>query len=230
MVRWAIFTSQAVFPIYGDDVRDLVIIGAGGHGRELLDIVAAMNAAEPTWNFLGFLDDSNASAALVEKRGSSLLGPVAEIASLRCCYALGLGSPEVRRRVDGIAADAGGVAVDLRHPSAVVGGGNEFGDGCMFAAGAVVTTNVRLGRSVHLNVGASVSHDCVVGDYSILAPGARFAGNVRCGAGVDVGIGAVVRPGVTIGDGAVIGAGAAVVHDVEPGAVVVGVPARPLPN
>jgi sugar O-acyltransferase (sialic acid O-acetyltransferase NeuD family) len=217
-----------VFPIYGADVRDLVIIGAGGHGRELLDIVEAINGNEPTWRFLGFLDDGVVRSALVDARATTVLGRTDRLGDLRCAYTLGVGHPGVRQQVDRTAEAAGGRVVTLIHPAANVGAANRIGPGCVLAAGATVTTNVTLGRSVHLNVGASVSHDCVVGDYAILAPGARLAGGVTLGAGVDVGIGAVVRPGMTIGEGAVVGAGAAVVANVEAGAVVAGVPARRL--
>lgn len=207
-------------------LRDLVIIGAGGHGRELLDIVEAMNVEQPTWSFLGFLDDGVESVPLVAQRGGRILGPVDDFPGGGCAYALGIGSPRLRRTLDEMARGRGGEPIELKHPTAIVGGASRLGSGSVLAANSVVTTNVVLGRSVHLNVGCSVSHDCRLADYTILAPGVRFAGGVTTGVGVEVGIGAVVRPRTTIGDGAVIGAGAAVVADVEPGAVMAGVPAR----
>ena len=207
-------------------VTDLVIVGVGGHGRELLDVVEAVNSVTPTWNFIGFLDDNADHPTLAQARGARILGPVSELKALKCSYALGIGNPSTRLKLDQMAEDCGAQPADLRHPTAVVGGGATIGKGCVLAANVVVTTNVVLGRSVHINVASSVSHDCVLGDYTILAPGVRLAGGVRTGVGVDIGVGAVVRPQVNIGDGAIVGAGAAVIGDVEAGSVVAGVPAR----
>lgn len=209
-------------------MRDLVIVGAGGHGRELLDIVEAMNADRSRWNVLGFLAADDPHPERVAARGLEILGDTPTMERLACDYVVGIGHPPTRRRVDEKLQRAGGTPVSLRHPSAVVGGATTMGDGYVLAANAVVTTNVVLGRSVHVNVGSTVAHDCRLGDYTILAPGVHLAGAITTGEGVDIGVGASVRPGTTLGAGAVVGAGAAVVADVEPGAVVAGVPARRL--
>lgn len=209
-------------------MTDLVIVGAGGHAREILDTVEALNAEDPTYRLLGFIADQEKRPELAEARGVKILGGIDLLGKLDAVYAIGIGDLKARKRIDDLASDAGMEPATLVHPSAQVGGQVELGPGTYLAPGAVLTTNIRLGRHAHVNVGASISHDCVIGKWSLIGPGARVAGNVTLGNGVEIGIGAVVRPGVSIGDWALIGAGAAVVADVEAENVVAGVPAKPL--
>ena len=207
-------------------MSELVIVGAGGHGRETLDIVEAINAVEPTWAFAGFVDDGEIIADRLERRDASLLGTTEILANTNLHYVVGIGSPAVRAKLDEQLTAWGRTAATLIHPAATLASDNRISDGVLLAAGARVTTNVTLGRHVHLNVNAVVSHDCVVGDYTTLSPSSLVNGDVQIGTGVFLGTGAIITPGITVGDHAVIGAGAVVVNDVPPGVTVKGVPAR----
>ena len=207
-------------------MRELVIVGAGGHGRETLDIVEAINAVEPTWAFAGFVDDGEVIADRLERRDASLLGTTKILADTDPRYVIGIGSPAVRAKLDEQLTAWGRTAATLIHPAATVASDNRISDGVLLAAGARVTTNVTLGRHVHLNVNAVVSHDCVIGNYTTLSPGSLVNGDVQIGTGVFLGTGAIITPGITVGDHAVIGAGAVVVNDVPSGMTVKGVPAR----
>lgn len=205
-------------------MRELAIVGCGGHGRETLDVVEAINGVDRQWRFAGFVDDAPQHLDRVERRHATVIGPVESIRGTDLLYVIGIGSCEVRARIDHTLGSS--EAAVLVHPAATVASDNRLGPGTVVAAGARITTNVSLGRHVHLNVNAVVSHDCVVGDHTTLSPGVHVNGAVELGDRVFLGTGAIVLPGVRVGDDAVVGAGAVVTSDIAAGATVKGVPAR----
>lgn len=210
----------------------LVIIGAGGFGRETADVVEAVNATGdgPRWNLLGIVDDapSPVNLARLSERGIDHLGSVEDLLRdpARPHFLVGIGAPAARRSVAERLEAAGLRAATVIHPDASVGTECLIGDGTVVLAGARVTTNVRLGRHVHLNPNATVGHDTVLDDFVSLNPAASVCGDCVVGPGVLIGVGAAVLQQRRIGAGAVVGAAACVLHDVAPGAVVKGVPAR----
>ena len=128
-------------------------------------------------------------------------------------YVAGAAWPAVRRQI--------AVKMEQRHLT--------YNGGRVVFPGAQVSPNAKLGRHVHVNYNAVVSHGCVVGSFTTICPGAVLSGDVTVEPDVFIGAGAIViHGGITIGRGAVIGAGAVVVHNVPDGMTVAGVPARPL--
>ncbi len=204
-------------------MRDIVIVGAGGHGRETLDVIESMNREKSVWRFLGFVDDDPAPTFVAE---DLLLGPISAMRDIDASYVIAIGSPAVRAKVELVISTWRQPAARLVHASATIGHVVQIGDGVIVAAGARVTTNVSLGHHVHVNVNAVVSHDCIVGSHTSVSPGAHLNGAVVVGERVLIGAGAIVLPQVRIGDGATVGAGAVVTEDVADGRTVVGLPAK----
>lgn len=142
-------------------------------------------------------------------------------------YAVGIGIPHVKKRA--IECCKSGVKwMTVYHRSACVllDAGITYGDGCVFAPGAVLTTNIKIGNFVLFNLNCTVGHDARIGDYCSIMPGAAVGGNCTLGSCVMVGANAAILPGVKIGDRATVGAGAVVLRDVPAGHTIVGNPGR----
>lgn len=218
----------------------LVIVGAGGHGREVFDVVRAINDVEPTWEVRGFVADGGGDLDEIGALSVPYLGSINQLetgeastteaaaSGVAMRFVIGIGSGAVRRSIDERLTRAGWAPATVVHPSATIGARCELGPGTVITAGVRLTTNVRLGRHVHLNLNSTVSHDCVLGNFVTLSPGVNVTGHVRLEDGVECGTGAAILPGVTVGRDTRIGAGAVVTKDCPPGCTMVGVPARPL--
>ena len=203
-------------------MKPVVIIGTGGHAREVAEIVAAMLAAGRCGPLLGWLTDAREQHGQTVL-GLPVLGPPEWLHGQAAGAIIAIGDNAARQRIAGrISADW----LAAISPHAIVSPHASVGPGAMIFPGAVVGPLAAIGAHAILNVGASVSHDSVVGDWANLNPGARVAGNASVGAGASLGMGASIIQGRAIGAWAVIGAGAAVVRDIPGHVTAVGVPAR----
>jgi sugar O-acyltransferase (sialic acid O-acetyltransferase NeuD family) len=211
--------------------RSLVIFGCGGQGREIAGIamcIAEQSADGPT--VLGFVDDDPADENVerAEAMGLRVLGKSDYVQELPAGtgFVIGIADGTVRERLAADAELQGLIPLTLVHPTATVGPACRLGPGTVLWAGARLTTNVVLGRQVHVNQSVTIGHDTVAADFATINPSAAVSGSVRLGRRCLIGAGSVVLQGRSVGDDAIVGASACVTRDVEAGTVVKGVPAR----
>jgi sugar O-acyltransferase (sialic acid O-acetyltransferase NeuD family) len=204
--------------------RPVIVLGAGGHARVVLDLLAARGV-----DVVGFVaaDDQPDQVLGHARLGTDDVLLDYDVERVRLANGLGsTGSADGRQRLFDRWKDRGFRFEVLVHPAATVSAGASLGAGTQVMAGAVVQVGTRTGENVIVNTHASIDHDCTIESHVHVAPGATLSGDVRIGAGAHVGAGAVILQGVSVGSRAIVGAGAVVIEDVPDHATVVGVPAK----
>jgi sugar O-acyltransferase (sialic acid O-acetyltransferase NeuD family) len=192
----------------------VIIIGAGGHAGVLLDALRLLSC-----NVLGFIDPAFAKGAQ-GPGGIAVLGGDEVLqgfsaSDVQLVNGVGSIGPTVSR--DGVFKRGKGAGFSFArvvHPSAIVSSSVILGEGVQIMAGCVVQTGAQIGANSIINTSASVDHDCRIGETVHIAPGVTLSGNVSVGDRTHIGTGAVVIQGISIGADSLIAAGAVVYRDV----------------
>jgi sugar O-acyltransferase (sialic acid O-acetyltransferase NeuD family) len=205
---------------------ETLIIGAGGHGKVVLDILLAGGKHRP----IGFVD-ADPKLAGTRVGGLPVFGGIHLLNKLKSQHRLrsaiiAIGDNRARCGYVKTVEEHGLELLNAIHPSAIVSASAILGRNVVIAAQAVICTEAKIADLAIINTAALIDHECEIGPAAHICPGANLAGRVRIGSSAFVGLGANIIQCLTIGAGAIIGAGAVVLQDIPAGATAVGVPAR----
>lgn len=211
------------------DVLGIVLVGAGGFGREVLGYVQATFGGDPSYAVKGFLDDGDPDLSPF----GLAVGVIGDTHTYRPeptdRFVVAVGEPRLRAEIARRLADRGGSFLTVVHPDANVAPTATIGEGCVIAPFATVGAFARIGHHTILTFYASVAHDAVVGAACAFSPHSVTNGGSRIGDRVFLGTHAVVNPLQHVGDGAKIAAGAVVYRSVPADSLAYGNPARTRP-
>lgn len=203
---------------------EIAIYGAGGLGREVLQLLRAAHLP-----CAGFVVDPDFDAAeLID--GVRVYKEIDELAARRSIkFVIAIGNHVHRARIVArTSSKIGQRFATVVHPAAQIGRTVTIGEGSIVLGMVSITSDVIVGKHVLINPGTTVAHDCNLADFATIGPSCALAGGVVLEGGAELGIGAAVAPRIRIGAGAMVGAGAMCIRDVPPNTTVVGIPASPI--
>lgn len=210
-------------------MENIVIIGAGGFGREVKVLIDAINQTKKAYQFLGFYDDGIEKDTIINN--FPVLGNINDINKIpkKTAVVLGIGDPTIKHKIVSSIQNESVYFPTLIHPSVIISDGFvSIGNGSVICAGTIITCNITIGSFVTLNLLCTVGHDSIIGDFSSFMPSVNISGDVIIEKKVYVGTGAKIINQLTIGESTIIGAGAVVSKTLPKKCTAVGIPAKPI--
>lgn len=210
-------------------MKDIVIIGAGGFGREIKTLIDDINRKESTYHFLGFYDNGIAKGTMVN--GYPVLGPVEDLNHIKSsmAVALAIGAPKTKENVFKTLTNPNLIFPALIHPSAIIGSDDiNIDEGTIICAGCILTCNIDISKFVILNLMCTVGHDTVIQEYCSIMPSVNISGEVKIEKSVYIGTGVKIINQLEIGSNTIVGAGAVVSKSLPANCTAVGIPAKPI--
>lgn len=198
----------------------IVIIGAGGHSQDVNDVAISAGCS-----VIGYLDDI--------KTGELILGKISDYQKIvdkyknyTVKYSIGINNSKIRKEIDNKLKSINAIPATLIHSSAIIGNNVSISDGVVLGPGSIITSNVSIGRHVHLNTHASVNQGSTIGDYCTLSPGVKVCGDVNVGECVQFGANSTIINFKNVGNNITLGAGTVIISDIPDDVTVIGVPGR----
>lgn len=207
-------------------MKRLIIIGAGGFGREIAEWATASADHGKHWTISGFVDDADVKTLAGTLRYPILARAYEYEPRGEDVFICAIGTPAMRRMLHQRYESLGAQFVSIIHPTAIVCSSTRIECGAIVCPFSLVSADAHIGTGSVIYYHTSVDHDVIVGNYTQVSGHCDITGGVILGNEVFVGSHAVVLPKVVIRDRAIIGAGAVVTKDVAAGETVFGVPAR----
>mgnify|MGYP000912648587 CR=1 FL=1 len=206
-------------------MKEIIIVGAGGFGRELLQWIKDINEAEEKWIIKGFIDDDLSSLDNYDC-DYKVIGRIKDWKpNENEVFACAIANPQTKEKVVNILKARGAEFTQVIHPRANIGEFNQIGEGVVIYPNAGLTVNSKVGDYVTL-LSSRVGHDVYIGNYSTISSNCGINGNVQIGQHVFIGSNVVIVPSRKIGNDAFIAAGSVVMSNIKQKIKVMGNPAK----
>lgn len=208
-------------------MKDIVIFGAGGFGREVQWLLERINGQKETWNILGYIDDSIKKGTLIDDYpvlgGTQFLKEYESKLSVICA----IGNAAIRKKiVESIRDNRSLEYPNLIDPSVLISKRVTLGEGNIICAGNILTIDIIVGDFNIVNLDCTIGHDVKIDSFVTIYPSVNISGCVKIDSLSEIGTGTQIIQGKNICSNVVIGAGSVVARDITEKGVHVGVPVR----
>lgn len=207
-------------------MKNIIIIGAGGVGREVSLIIEKINKLKATWNLIGFIDDNiNSWNKIIN--GYQIIGgmDLLETLPLDTYVVIAIANYNLKKKIVNKINNKFKFATII-DPKVYIHDYMTIGEGTIIYEGAIITANIQVGNHVIISPKCGIGHDSIIKDYVSLLWNVNISGNDVIEEGVMMGSGSTIIQGKKIGEGSIIGAGAVVIDDIDSFTTAVGVPAK----
>lgn len=208
-------------------MKQIVIIGAGGFGREVQWLIERINAKELTWQLKGYIDDGIEAGTKIN--GYPVLGGIDYLLEMEeeISVVCAIGSSQTRKKIIEKISNKNNIEFpNLIDPNVQMSNYIELGRGNIICAGSILTVNISVGDFTIVNLDCTVGHDVILNSFVTVYPSVNISGCVKIGQCTEIGTGTKIIQGKTIGNKVIIGAGAVVVRDIDIPGTYVGVPVK----
>ena len=208
-------------------MQDLVIIGAGGVGKEVAWIIEQINKFKPTFTILGYIDDNGEIHGNIIN-GYKILGNIEYLLNMNqdLCVVCAIANYNVKKNIIAKLRFKKFHFPSIIHPDIYINNTNKIGVGNIIYPGVIITTNIIMGDFVIISPKCGIAHEVIIENYCSVLWNVNISGNVKIKEGCLIGSGATIIQGKNIGSESTVGAGAVVITNVPDNCTVVGVPAR----
>lgn len=208
-------------------MKDIIIIGASGFGRETAELVEDINDIVPEWNLLGFVDDKKELHGMLIN-GHRVLGGITLLNNYQkqIFTVCAIANCQIKKRIIKQIFNTNISYASLIHPSAVVSNSLKIGQGVIIQAYSVITSNVKIADHVGISPQCGLGHDSIIEDYSTLFWNVNIGGHVVIGEGTLLGTKSTIIQEKKVGEWSIVGSNSNVIRDIPGHCTAVGNPAK----
>lgn len=209
-------------------MKHLIIIGAGGFGREIYCCATECIGYGIDFDIKGFLDPNGLK--LDKYEGYPPIIGVEEnyIIEADDVFTCAFGDVHLKQKCCEKILKQGGEFLTLIHKTAYISKNVSIGKGCIIMAATRISCDVNINDFVSIQPEVNIGHDVSIGSWSHINTNVICSGAVQIGQCVTIHTSAVIVPQAVIEDNSVVGAGSVTRNRVKKGQIVMGVPAKPL--